>query len=248
MKKIAVIIVLSSLFLSLSVVSFKDEQKQYSRVRQAYKEKSTIIKTTLSSKGIETDKLNIYMRVFKEEGVLELWGKNKGDDKFQLVKEFEVCDKSGVIGPKREEGDLQVPEGYYQINHFNPYSNFYLSLGINYPNKSDKILGTKGNLGGAIYIHGNCVTIGCVPITDPEIKELYIYCVEARNNGQTNLPVTIFPTKLSNDNFKSLTSEYKGDSDKINLWTDLKKGYDSFESTKQNPKITFLKNGRHQVD
>lgn len=248
MKKIAVIIVLSSLFLSLGVVSFKDEQKQYSRVRQAYKEKETVINSTLSSKGIKTDELNIYMRVFKEEGVLELWGKNKGENQFQLIKQFTVCDKSGVIGPKREEGDLQVPEGYYQINHFNPYSNFFLSLGINYPNKSDRVLGVKGNLGGAIYIHGSCVTIGCVPITDPEIKELYIYCVEARNNGQTNLPVTIFPTKLSSENFKSLIDEYKGDSDKINLWTDLKKGYDSFESTKQIPKITFLKNGRHQVD
>jgi murein L,D-transpeptidase YafK len=142
---------------------------------------------------------------------------------------------------------LQIPEGFYHIDRFNPYSNFYLSLGINYPNKSDRILGNKSNLGGDIFIHGDCVTIGCLPITNDQIKELYIICVEARNNGQTTIPVTIFPSKLSETEYKRLTDKFSSDSDKVGLWTDLKEGYDIFNKTKQLPSIGFLNTGRHTV-
>jgi murein L,D-transpeptidase YafK len=106
--------------------------------------------------------------------------KNTSDQEFLHIKTYTVCATSGLIGPKRMQGDLQIPEGFYYIDRFNPYSNFYLSLGINYPNTSDRILGDKNNLGGDIFIHGDCVTIGCLPITDSEIKELYIFCVEAK--------------------------------------------------------------------
>jgi hypothetical protein len=40
-----------------------------------------------------------------------------------------------------------------------------------YPNESDRILGERKNQGGDIFPHGNCVTIGCLPITDGGIKE-----------------------------------------------------------------------------
>jgi len=43
---------------------------------------------------------------------------------------------SGKLGPKRQQGDMQIPEGFYHISGFNPASNFYLSLRINYPNPS----------------------------------------------------------------------------------------------------------------
>jgi len=62
--------------------------------------------------------------------------------------------------------DEQVPEG------FNPQSNFQLSLHVSYPNAADRISGSKQNLGD-IFLDGNCVTIGCIPITDDEIKEVY---------------------------------------------------------------------------
>ncbi len=56
-----------------------------------------------------------------------------------LFKTYKVCALAGTLGPKRMEGDYQVPEGFYYINEFNPQSNYYLSLGINYPNESDKV-------------------------------------------------------------------------------------------------------------
>ena len=233
--------------LSLSGDTFKSDQKKYKRVRQAYLYKEKSIDKVLLNHGIDKNKLVIYLRIFKEEGVLELWGKDISSKRYELLKEFTVCEKSGTIGPKRKQGDYQVPEGFYHINVFNPYSNFYLSLGINYPNTSDRILGYKPRLGGDIYIHGDCVTIGCVPLTNDKIKELYIYCVEAKNNGQKTIPVTIFPTKLSTKKMEELKQTYKSKTNTLNLWEDLKDGYDYFNLTNRLPNVVFLKNGRHKV-
>ncbi|MCG8700812.1 MAG: L,D-transpeptidase family protein [Bacteroidales bacterium] len=243
-----VLIIFIIILSSFQSDSFKDSQLKYSRVRQAYADKEGSMLTLLQSKQIDKKKLNLYLRAFKSEKQVELWGKNDTDAKYSLVKTYEICSSSGVLGPKRKQGDLQVPEGYYHINRFNPYSNFYLSLGINYPNKSDRILGVKGKLGGDIFIHGACVTIGCLPITDNHIKELYILCIEAKNNGQSKIPVTIFPSKLEDDEYKRLTDKYSTDTDKIGLWADLKKGYDIFNDSKQLPTIGFLNSGRHNVN
>ncbi len=239
------LIILLSSFLS---DSFKDSQLKYSRVRQAYKDKESSMLNLLQEIQIDRSKLKIYLRAFKKEKQIELWGKGDSEMKYSLIKTYDVCRTSGNLGPKRKRGDLQIPEGFYNIDRFNPYSNFYLSLGINYPNKSDRILGVKGNLGGDIFIHGACVTIGCMPITDSQIKELYIFCIEARNNGQSKIPVTIFPSKLTENEFRRLINIYNKDSEKIGLWTDLKKGYDIFNETKQLPTIGFLNSGRHNVN
>jgi murein L,D-transpeptidase YafK len=241
----AILVILLSLIFTNT--DFKSEQKNYSRVRTAYSDKGTELENLLTAKSISSNKLRIYIRAFKNSSELELWGKNNGDEKYQLIKVYDICQTSGILGPKRRQGDLQIPEGFYHIDRFNPYSNFYLSLGINYPNTSDKILGVKGNLGGDIFIHGSCVTIGCIPITDEQIKELYIFCVESKNNGQRNIPVTIFPAKLTADNFNKLNEKYRSDKDKINLWEELKIAFDSFNSSKQLPTIEFLNNGRHLV-
>jgi murein L,D-transpeptidase YafK len=233
--------------MSFSASSFKDEQKKFSRVRQAYKDKESVVLGMLAQNSIDKDKLRIYLRAFKQEKEIELWAKNSSGQTYQLIKRYDVCRTSGSLGPKRKQGDLQIPEGFYHINRFNPYSNFYLSLGLNYPNRSDKILGVKGDLGGDIFIHGSCVTIGCLPITDDEIKELYLFCIEARNSGQDRIPVTVFPAELTDSKFSELKKKYRSDSDKVGLWSDLKKGFDIFNETKRLPFISFLSTGRHTV-
>lgn len=241
------LIILKLFLCSFQSGSFKESQLKYSRVRQAYKDKESNMLTLLKNKQIDRNELNIYLRAFKNERQIELWGKNASDTEYTLIKTYEVCRTSGGLGPKRKQGDLQIPEGFYHIDRFNPYSNFYLSLGINYPNKSDKVLGVNGKLGGDIFIHGACVTIGCLPITDDQIKELYIFCIEAKNNG-SKIPVTIFPARLVDNEYVRLTDKYKSDADKIGLWTDLKKGYQLFNETKQLPSIGFLNSGRHNVN
>jgi murein L,D-transpeptidase YafK len=241
------IIILFLVLTSFYSDSFKENQLKYSRVKQAYKEKEASFSDLLETNSISTSHLEIYLRAFKAEKKLELWAKNRPDNQFKFIKEYRICKTSGTKGPKRKQGDGQIPEGYYYITRFNPQSKFYLSLKINYPNPSDKILGVQGNLGGDIFIHGKCATIGCIPITDDKIKELYVFCVEAKENGQKKIPVTIFPTKLTPDNYASLQNKYSSNEDHLNLWEDLKKIYDHFEQTKQLPVFKFLDNGRHEI-
>ncbi|MEN8203953.1 MAG: L,D-transpeptidase family protein [Bacteroidota bacterium] len=241
------IIFVAIIFFSFSPGNFKTEQKKYPRVRTAYAEKEAGMLELLQENSIQLDGLEIYLSAFKYEEELELWAKNKSEDSFRLLKTFKICRTSGTLGPKRKEGDLQIPEGFYHIDAFNPASSFYLSLRINYPNKSDRILGNKQKLGGDIYIHGDCVSIGCVPITDEQIKALYIFCVEAKDNGQAKIPVTVYPARLSDKTFETLKAKYLAESDKVNLWADLKLAYDKFTQSKQLPSITFLEDGRHDV-
>ena len=230
-----------------SGLSFKDDQMQYRRVKGAYDEKYTIVKSLLEESNISIGQLHVFIRSFKEEGKLEVWGRDKDSTKYTLIKTYDICYQSGELGPKRQEGDLQVPEGFYHINHFNPYSVFHLSLGINYPNYSDRKLGVKNNLGGAIYIHGNCCSTGCIPITDEKIKELYILCVEAKNNGQLRIPVSSYPFKMTDGKYRSYTEEYEGDDEKLSLWEDLKESYDHFEEHQYPPKIRFISDGGHEI-
>ncbi|UZR95201.1 L,D-transpeptidase family protein [Chondrinema litorale] len=236
-----------SMFGTLVNDSFKKEQKRYPRVRTAYAEQEQRMLEVLATKSVRAEELEIYIRAFKADKKLELWGKNRTDTSFKLLKVFEVCQTSGKLGPKRMQGDLQIPEGFYHIDRFNPYSTFYLSLGINYPNQSDRILGRQGNLGGDIFIHGSCVTIGCLPIQDDPIKALYLYCIEAKNNGQQNIPVTIFPTELTTENYNALKEQFASETANLALWEALKKDYDLFNQSQQLSNITFLSDGKHRV-
>lgn len=213
---------------------FKDQQLAFDRVRSAYEEKENVVKDLLNAKGIATE-YKLFLRAFKKEKELEVWVSQS--DKYELLTTYSFCTSSGKLGPKRKEGDLQIPEGVYQINHFNPFSTFHLSLGINYPNASDRILGDKTHPGSEIYIHGNCVSIGCIPITDEKIKELYILAVESKNNGYQEIPVHIFPAR-----FKSF------DEPLTPFWNNLKTIHDDFEQTKKLRPVTVDKTGAYQLE
>jgi murein L,D-transpeptidase YafK len=256
-------IIFSFLLMLIAPESFKTQQLKYERVKAAYDEKSEAVFALLKSKNLEFSKLRVFFRVFKKEQKLEIWAKNESDKTFQILKTYEIASSTGDLGPKRKQGDMQTPEGFYFIDRFNPISNFHLSLGINYPNESDKILGEKGNLGSDIFIHGSTVTVGCMPMTDDKIKEIYILAVEARNAGQSQIPVHIFPMNLSGNHFKELEkyakssdfiaywSRLKGgqaiDSQRfITFWTNLKTGFDAFEETHVLPKVLVNKDGTYK--
>ena len=228
--------------------SFREKQMNYTRVREAYAGHEKTVVKTLAVHSISRDSLRIYLRAFKTEKVVEVWAKNISDPTFVLVKKFPICEISGYIGPKRRYGDLQVPEGFYHISGLNPYSKYYLSMEINYPNASDSIRGVRGHLGNLIFIHGACESSGCIAITNEKISELYVYCIEAYNSGQEKIELTIFPSKLSDSTYSVLKTGYAKDKDKISLWADLKKSYDIFEKSKVPPVVKFLPNGKHEVN
>lgn len=223
--------------------SFKGTQLGNPRVKTAYSEKDAIVKEYFASKKLNYDGFHLFIRAFKKEQKLEVWVREAGKDEYSLLHTYDFCTVSGTLGPKRKEGDYQIPEGVYSINHFNPLSNFYLSLGINYPNASDKILSDRTSPGGSIYIHGNCVTIGCIPLTDDKIKELYIIAVEAKNNGQQKIPVHIFPTKLSAAGLTSLKATFPAKT--ITFWENLKLVYDDFETSRKLKTVTVNGKGEY---
>ena len=240
-----------NLLVSVSVLNlsdFKSEQLKNSRVKAAYQEKKGSAQSLLENHGIDITNLEIFIRAFKKERVLELWGKNQTDEKFKIIKRYDFCESSGKPGPKRKQGDSQIPEGFYTIDRFNPWSKFHLSLGINYPNRSDRILGDKQNPGGDIFIHGNCVTIGCIPITDDKIKELYLFAVEAKNNGQDKIPVHIFPARLGQKEFEKLRRKYAKDEALIDFWRNLQEGYVHFEKGRTLPQVSVSQNGRYKFE
>ena len=100
---------------------------------------------------------------------------------------------SGTLGPKLREGDGQIPEGIYGIGYLNPNSSYYLSLKVPYPSAADKARAKKDGrtkLGGDIMIHGKAVTIGCVPVGDDAIEDIF-YLASAV--GIKNVSVIIAP-------------------------------------------------------
>lgn len=235
---------------------FKTEQLKASRVKQAYAEKWAGLKTQLHQQNIDTNSFNIFIRIFKTEAKLELWAKSSKDTTFKLFHLYDICASSGELGPKRKQGDGQVPEGFYEVSVFNPYSSYHLSLGINYPNQSDRIIGGKGDLGGDIMIHGSCVTIGCVPLTDEKIKEVYVLAVEARSKGQSKIQVHSFPCRMIEKGISFVTQVkvdgwmgYSGTQyvDLLHFWTNISKGYEYFESNKKLPIISVDKEGLYVI-
>jgi murein L,D-transpeptidase YafK len=198
----------------------------------------------MSDKGISANYAEVFLRGFKKEQKLELWAKNKGGSNYTLIKTYDFCTTSGELGPKRRSGDRQIPEGFYDVDYFNPNSQYFLSIRINYPNRSDQILSDPLNPGDGIFIHGECVTIGCIPVGTDSMKEIYILAARAKSHGQT-IPVHIFPTKLDQIGYNNLISEYRGNTDLINFWENLKQGHDYFEAYKIVPEVRVNPKGRY---
>jgi murein L,D-transpeptidase YafK len=226
----------------LGQFTYKKEQEKMERVKVAYNETFVKMDQLFSSKGVQITKCDIFIRAFKQERKVEIYAKNKNDESFVKVVSYDFCMLSGELGPKRKQGDNQVPEGVYYIDRFNPWSNFYLSLGINYPNIYDNAVNTKGNPGGDIFIHGNCVSVGCIPITDEFIKELYVICLEAQNSGQSKIPVHIFPFRMNSFlNSMIFSSELKSYEKHIPFWKMLVPIYEYFENNHKLPIVKISK-------
>lgn len=228
--------------------SFVQIQKSSSRVNSAFESKEDMLKKEFADKGLIWPAKYVYIRSFKYDAQLEVWVKNNVKDKYKLFKTYKVCMQSGTMGPKRIQGDYQVPEGFYYITEFNPRSQYHLSLGLNYPNPSDKILSDPQRPGDGIFIHGSCVSEGCVPVSDNDIEEIYIIATYARNAGQEYIPVHIFPIRYNNKKSEDYLENFLSDNPSLTAFSDqLQKAYNEFETTRQVPLILIDKKGDYVV-
>ncbi len=228
--------------------SFVEQQLQFPTVKRAFQQKNAMLKKQFEEKGLTYPANYIFIRSFKYDSRLEVWVKNKPTDTFTLFKSYPVCALSGYMGRKKFQGDRQVPEGFYYINEFNPRSTYHLSLKINYPNFSDRLNTTHEDPGGGIYIHGSCVTVGCIPITNPQIDEVYILAMYARDAGQTFIPVHILPVDFNNQNsVEYLSKAARAGAPVQDFWLKLKKAYDYFNATHKLPIILYDGKGDYVI-
>jgi len=131
--------------------------------------------------------------VFKNERMVELHAPG-----WKEPRKYPMTAFSGTLGPKLREGDGQIPEGIYGIGYLNPNSSYYLSLKVTYPNASDRARAKndgRTKLGGDIMIHGKAVTIGCVPVGDDAIEDIFYL---ANAVGIENVSVVIAPYDMRN--------------------------------------------------
>ncbi len=243
--KISFLFLLSFMFLSGG--DFKSAQVKYPRVKKCYQEKEETFSRVYQAKFIDYEKQTILIRIFKYENKLELWVKNSNAS-YSLLKTYNICSASGDIGQKRKADDYQVIEGFYHIeDRFNLQNSFYVSLGLNYPNASDKILGVKKNSRGNIFIHGSCISIGCIAMTDDKIKEIYIAAVKAKNGGQNNIPVQVLPFRMTISNMSNANNQYEKNKQLLLFWENVKIRYDYFEKNKHLPSVSDDSKGKYIV-
>ncbi|WP_127562503.1 L,D-transpeptidase family protein [Nioella ostreopsis] len=114
----------------------------------------------------------------------------------EVLRAYEMELGFAPEGDKQVEGDGRTPEGSYVIDRRNPNSEFYLSIGISYPNEEDiaeaEALGESP--GGDIFIHGtpnpfrrgDDWTAGCIAISNREMREVY-------SMVRLGTPIDIYP-------------------------------------------------------
>jgi murein L,D-transpeptidase YafK len=228
--------------------NFVEYQKKFPRINAAYYKKLQNLQKEFSDKNLAWPARYIYIRSFKYDSELEVWVKYQKNESFKLFKTYKVCALAGTLGPKRLQGDFQVPEGFYYVNEFNPKSMYHLSLGLNYPNASDKVLSDAHQPGGDIYIHGSCVTTGCIPITDNQIEDLYILAAHAINEGQDFIPVHIFPIRFDVKRSVDYLNNYARNYPEYRSFVQpLKEAYDYFNMHADLPLIMVNRRGEYVV-
>jgi murein L,D-transpeptidase YafK len=171
----------------------------------------------------------VFLRIFKEERELEVWLER--GERFVLFRTYPVCAVSGGLGPKLRVGDLQAPEGFYSVPpaRLNPASRFHLAFDLGYPNAYDR---AHGRTGGALMVHGDCVSIGCFAMTDAGIEEIYALAEAALNAGQPFFRVHVFPFRMTDENLRR-----HRDPRWAGFWRNLREGHDAFAATGRPPDV-----------
>ncbi|MBV4355751.1 L,D-transpeptidase family protein [Pinibacter aurantiacus] len=257
MKKILLIFCfISSVIIGQSQTSqnnfqptFINYQRSFPKINDIIKRKEDTLAKQFAEKGLVWPASYIYIRSFKYDSQMEVWVKNDKKEQYKLFKTYKICAMAGTLGPKRIQGDYQVPEGFYYINEFNPKSLYHLSLGLNYPNPSDQLLSDSAQPGGDIYIHGSCVTTGCIPITDGQVEELYVLAANAKNRGQDFIPVHIFPIQFKNKRSADYLENYlRSFPSYYPLANTLKSVYYYFDKYHEVPLIMVDSKGDYVID
>ena len=141
----------------------------------------------------------ISLRVYKTNGILEVWGGTNRTDPLKRIASYDVCAMDFLPGTKIMQGDERTPEGSYELTFINSSKNWWMHVNLSadhlddpgnvkkdpafyvctdYPNAFDKAVskstGAKSP-GSGICIHGNCVSAGCVSMKNHDWIEIYYW-------------------------------------------------------------------------
>ena len=187
---------LLSILLVSGIANSSTTTTQQNKQSMPDRQRQTPVRNGERNEGKETEE-RFSILVKKRERKLYLFGSGQ-----RLLKTYRIALGSQPTGTKKKQGDGATPEGDYYITHKNPRSNYYLSLGLSYPNIADADEGLKRGLltkpehqaiasaikegdkppqntqlGGDIFLHGGGVsrdwTLGCIALENADIKELF---------------------------------------------------------------------------
>ncbi len=183
---------------------------------------------------------HMLIRVFKSSSELEVWLRT--GDRYELFDTYPICNWSGTLGPKLNEGDKQSPEGIYTVTsrQLHLIGRHPRSLNLGFPNALDRQMSRTGSY---ILIHGGCGSVGCFAMTNPVIEEVFSLASAALNKGgQDAVQVHVFPFRMTEERVQaySLNEWY-------DFWRNLKDVSDSFERTRLPPRVTVCE-GRYWVE
>jgi murein L,D-transpeptidase YafK len=233
-------------FMSLLKAQDIDSLKiKFPRVQQAAINTQANLEQLCNNQGLNFPPQHLFLRAFKEEKILEVWGNDSTD--WKLIQKYPICVVPGKLGPKIKQGDKQVPEGWYQIDSINPNSDFHLSLRINYPNQADSIRSqNESDPGGDIFIHGDCFSVGCIPIEDAPMEEVFWLVIQnLKASSQQEIQVFILPFDLNDDNkYQKHTSEHPNLKE---FWEQLKSIQMYFEDFNQLPDVIVNEQGEYLI-
>lgn len=198
------------------------------RSAQALAARGPVVREMFAKADVAYPPADLAFVVYKADHQLEVWGTSEKDGEAKRVATYQWCYASGGLGPKRYEGDRQVPEGFYFIQYGWAESNYHLEMKVSYPNMVDKVLGPKNRpLGGEIMIHGDCASIGCIAMGDERDEELWTMM---KAMGKSRVAVHIYPGR----DLDALLRDSKYEEHHA-FWRNLKEGHDLFVRGKRIP-------------
>jgi len=198
-KNIAAGTLVAMIILSIAYTAInkhKNSKELTTTVEQIELDSGVRMQNKVKQSGLDFPPRKLILSADKTKRILTVYGYDENDKPVEITS-YSFTGFSGKLGPKLREGDGQIPEGIYDITALNPQSSFHLSIRIEYPNAFDKKMAANDNRknpGSDIYIHGGSATIGCIPIGNDNIEELF-YLVE--QTGLRNTDIVIMPKNLT---------------------------------------------------
>jgi hypothetical protein len=202
----------------------------YLRTQRAHEARLPVVHDLYSKAGVAFPPAQMAFVAYKAEKEIEVWASAEKGGTATKIATYGICAASGQLGPKRYEGDYQVPEGFYVIQYGWAESNYHLEMKVSYPNMVDKVLGPKNRpLGGEIMIHGACASIGCMAMSDERAEELWVMM---KAMGDAQVKVHIYPSR----NMDALLADPQHQAHH-SFWRNLKEGKDLFERERRIPAV-----------